>query len=272
MDSIQPHTILVLLEHGRNVTYLHVACLALWVFECLITLDKEVTHIWGSPRWSVVKVLYIIVRYSTYVDASLNIVVQCVPSLSPKACKSLYYAIIWLLVVGMTAAEIILTLRVWAVWQKKKVITIVLTVYLIGITVPSLVLSVFIGRSLTFDLQLDIGRIGGCIVTGGKVELEVATWILLLAYDTIMMLLMLPPAYDAYKRGGKSTLANVVIRDGIIYYVYLFVVSLVNIVVLLKISPDYFSLLSVISRVIHSSLCCRVVLNIRERMGKSSLP
>ncbi|KAF8999610.1 hypothetical protein BDQ17DRAFT_1360692 [Cyathus striatus] len=263
MESLA-QTILVLLEHMQNVTYLHVASLALWVFEHLITLDKEVTYIWGSSHWSVVKVLYVFVRYSTYVDATLNIVVQCFPSLSSKTCKSIYYAIIWFLVTGMTAAEIILTLRVWAVWQKTKIITIVLTLYFIGTLVPVWVNDGILGRSLTFNLQ-DLLHVGGCLATSGRIALEASTWGLLLAYDTIMMLLMLPPAYDAFRRGGKSTMASTVIRDGIIYYIYLFVVSLVNMVVLLKLSPDYFSLLAILGRVIHSALSCRVVLNIREQ-------
>ncbi|KAF8989708.1 hypothetical protein BDQ17DRAFT_421948 [Cyathus striatus] len=80
-----------------------------------------------------------------------------------------------------------------------------------------------------------------------------------------MMLLMLPPAYNAYKRGCKSTMANTAIRDGIIYYIYLFVVCLVNVVGLSKLSPDYFSMLAILGRVIHSTLTCRVVLNIREQ-------
>ncbi|KAF8999611.1 hypothetical protein BDQ17DRAFT_1328148 [Cyathus striatus] len=75
MESLAP-TILVLLEHMKIITYLHVASLTLWVFEQFITLDKEVIYIWKSPHWSIVKVLYVFVRYSTYVDASLNIVGQ----------------------------------------------------------------------------------------------------------------------------------------------------------------------------------------------------
>ncbi|KAF8989707.1 hypothetical protein BDQ17DRAFT_1434259 [Cyathus striatus] len=104
MESL-PQTALVSLGHMQNVAYFHVASFALWVFEHLITLDKEITYIWGSPQWSIVKVLYVFVRYNAYVDASLNVVVQCFPSLSSNTCKSLYYAIIWSLVTGMTAAE-----------------------------------------------------------------------------------------------------------------------------------------------------------------------
>ncbi|KAF8999658.1 hypothetical protein BDQ17DRAFT_1427677 [Cyathus striatus] len=164
------------------------------VFEHLITFDKEVTYIWQSPRWSAVKVLYIFVRYGTYVDVSLDIVVQCFPSLSSKICKLLYYVIICFLVTGMTAAEAILTLRVW---------------YRIDCMGHRRIL----GKSVAFDLQ-DLLLIGGCIATGGRISLEASTWGLLLAYDTIMMVLMLPPAYYAYQRGGKSTMTNTVIRDG----------------------------------------------------------
>ncbi|KAF9000847.1 hypothetical protein BDQ17DRAFT_1542986, partial [Cyathus striatus] len=259
--DLPPQTIVVLLEHMQNVTYFHVASLALWVFEHLITMNMEVTYIWGSPRWSVVKVLYVYVRYSTYVDALLNIMVQCLPSLSSNSCKSLYYATIGFLTTGIIVTEIILTLRVWAVWKKTKTMTIILTVYFIGAVVPGLVIAALLAKSLAFDLQ-DVIQIRGCLLTNGRIAMEATIWGLILAYDTVMMLLLLPPAYNAFRSGGRSTLANVVIRDGIIYYIYLFIATLVNMVLVLNLTPDYFALLATFARVIYSALSCRIILNI----------
>ncbi|KAF8991937.1 hypothetical protein BDQ17DRAFT_244332 [Cyathus striatus] len=84
-----------------------------------------------------------------------------------------------------------------------------------------------------------------------------------------MLLLLLPAAYRAFKLGGKSTLVTAVIREGIFFYIYLFIVTLVNLVVLLKLSPDYFALLPVFSRVVQSALSCRVVLHVREKADTS---
>ncbi|KAF8990287.1 hypothetical protein BDQ17DRAFT_1414103 [Cyathus striatus] len=267
MDSIT-QAIPGLLEHNQNVTYLHVASLALWVFEYLITMDMEIEYIWKSPHWSVVKVLYLAVRYGTYLDSCLNIVVQLFPSLSSISCKSLYNVTIWSIAIGMTTSEIILTFRVWAVWQKTRTMAIILTMFFIGILIPLYVNVGILGSSLTFAFQ-DLPIISGCLVSSARITLEEAMWGVLLSYDTVMMLFMLPPAYKAFITGGKTSMTKIVIRDGIIYYIYIFVLTLVNMVVQLKLSPDYFSLFTPIWRVVHSALCCRVVLNIREQGWKT---
>ncbi|KAF8990286.1 hypothetical protein BDQ17DRAFT_387250 [Cyathus striatus] len=264
MSSLGQTTIVVtLLEHMHNVTYLHVASLALWVFEHFITMDMEISYIWGSSHWSVVQIMYLIVRYSAYLDITLNVAVQCFPILSAKSCKSLYSAIMWILLPGMTAVEVILTLRVWAVWKKSRNMGILLAVSFFSVVISSWANGGVLVNSITFDAQEFFIR--GCLVTNGRVAMEAAIWGILLAYDTLMMLLLLPPAYNAFRRGGKSTLANIVIRDGIIYYIYLFVASLVNMIVVIKLSPDYFALLATFGRAIYSAISCRIVLNIREQ-------
>ncbi|KAF8982223.1 hypothetical protein BDQ17DRAFT_1336974 [Cyathus striatus] len=57
-----------------NILQLQVASFALWVFEHLNTMDMEVAYIWKSPNWTVVKALYVFVRYGTYLDSFMNIV------------------------------------------------------------------------------------------------------------------------------------------------------------------------------------------------------
>ncbi|KAF9007875.1 hypothetical protein BDQ17DRAFT_1350147 [Cyathus striatus] len=203
-----------------------------------------VAYIWASPHWSVIKVLYIFVRYSTFVDAILNVLVQCSPALTSEKCKVLYRAI--------TTLAVILTLRVWAVWKR--------TLWICD----GLLLN-----SLGFELQSAFHFVG-CLVTHGNIVLEAITWGILLGYDTVMMVLMLPIAFRALKMGGRSTLANAVIRDGVIFYIFLFAISLVNMVALLTLTPDYFALLAAIGRVIHSALSCRVVLHAREQGWNTS--
>ncbi|THU87070.1 hypothetical protein K435DRAFT_804607 [Dendrothele bispora CBS 962.96] len=57
--------------------YIKVACLTLLVpfntYDTLITLGLECTYIW-KRRWSVVKVLYIYNRYSTFIDTVISVV------------------------------------------------------------------------------------------------------------------------------------------------------------------------------------------------------
>jgi len=70
---------------------------------------------------------------------------------------------------------------------------------------------------------------------------------------------------SAYRSGGDSQFYRVVYSDGIIYYIYLFGLSLFNTIIILKLPSDYVNLLVMMERVIHSVLACRVVLHIREQ-------
>ncbi|KAF8977661.1 hypothetical protein BDQ17DRAFT_1339118 [Cyathus striatus] len=88
--------LLTLLQHMQIISYFHVASLALWVFEHSITMHLEISYIWRSSHWSIVQIMYLVVRYGAYIDISLNVVVQCFPSLSVRS---------WILLPGMTAVE-----------------------------------------------------------------------------------------------------------------------------------------------------------------------
>ncbi|KAF8975948.1 hypothetical protein BDQ17DRAFT_234813 [Cyathus striatus] len=95
------------------------------------------------------------------------------------------------------------------------------------------------------------------------------TWSVLLAYQTVMLLLMLPAAFTAFKLGGRSNMTNIVIRDGIIYYIYLIFLSLVGLVVM-SLVPEYFAVLALYEMVTYAALSCRVILHIREQPANNS--
>ncbi|KAF5346206.1 hypothetical protein D9756_011134 [Leucocoprinus leucothites] len=58
---------------------------------------------------------------------------------------------------------------------------------------------------------------------------------------------------------------KVVYGEGIMYYVYLVSLSMINVVVILKLPPEYLALLSSPMRSIHAILACRVVLHTRQQ-------
>ncbi|KAF8987646.1 hypothetical protein BDQ17DRAFT_1370875 [Cyathus striatus] len=71
------------------------------------------------------------------------------------------------------------------------------------------------------------------------------------------------------KYGGQSHLTRVVYRDGAVYYIYIFIFSLANITVGLKL-PQYAVLLAIPQRAVHSVLACRVVLHVRKQALRDS--
>ncbi|KAJ7583213.1 hypothetical protein C8J56DRAFT_1028249 [Mycena floridula] len=238
------------------------------LYEYCITFDLEWQYIWKA-KFNLMKALYLIQRYMPLIDSvALEIHILFNPGPigpSPKFCQVVFPLRAAMYIVGIAVSEVILTLRVWAVWHRDKRLTIGLPIFY-GVTwISSFVsLAVFLS-TLTYapPVRFDVG----CVVSDGN-SVVFLCWIVLLAYDAGILCLMAIKAYQAYKSSGDSGLYNVIYRDGIIYYVYLFILSATNIVVILTFSRDLASLLAGLERVIHASLTSRVVLHIREQAGR----
>ncbi|KAF9010803.1 hypothetical protein BDQ17DRAFT_944479 [Cyathus striatus] len=107
---------------------------------------------------------------------------------------------------------------------------------------PNFILASVFARSLRFELQ-DVLQTQGCLPTEGRNDVLIMIWSLLLVYNTgifkinqptrlitfnseVNLGTMLIPAYDYYKYrrqyGRTSNLVQMVLRDGIMHYIYLF--------------------------------------------------
>ncbi|KAF7761675.1 hypothetical protein Agabi119p4_9667 [Agaricus bisporus var. burnettii] len=65
------------------------------------------------------------------------------------------------------------------------------------------------------------------------------------------------------KAGGDSHLLRTVYGDGVSFYIYLVVLSVINLIVIFRFT-DFVTLLVMLQGTIHSVLACRVVLHIRH--------
>ncbi|KAF8996795.1 hypothetical protein BDQ17DRAFT_903816 [Cyathus striatus] len=232
------------------------------LYEYFITLDLEIKYIWNS-RWTYIKIIYLTTRYLPFFDTSLVLWKHLYPHLSANDCHNLFMIIVWFFLIGMSIAEVIFTVRVWAVWGKNKWSTYFLPIFYLACWTPGYVI---LGRAVItakFDIQDLIPR--GCLATGGVDTLGISTaWAILLVYDIVIMILMLVPAVNAFKWNGTSQLTRVMYRDGIIYYIFLIILSLSNVLTGLAFSPDYITIVVLTGRVVRASLACRVVVHLRE--------
>ncbi|KAF8996822.1 hypothetical protein BDQ17DRAFT_1284323 [Cyathus striatus] len=165
--------------------------------------------------------------------------------------------------VGMSITEVIFTVRVWAVLGRSRRSTFLLPIFFIMCWLPAYVIVVQAVSTAKFKSQDLIPR--GCLVTDkiSTIRISVA-WGILLVYDMVIMTCMLIPAVNAFKQNGMSQLTSTMYRDGIIYYIFLFILSLANLIINVTMPPDYFDLVVFTGRVIRANLACRVVLHLRE--------
>ncbi|RDB18309.1 hypothetical protein Hypma_000490 [Hypsizygus marmoreus] len=244
----------------QHVKYTNVASFALLLFDYFETLEMEVELIWKS-RWGLGKVLFLLARYPTFVDVPLVLYYAMAPNISHEACKRIYDAASWATAFGIGVAEAILILRTYALWGNNRKLLIFLLVLYVAIYIPVIVILVFFLRSLKYGAP-PLPTVPGCYPTEGSIILF-ADFALLMANETIVMILTLYVGVKRF-RHSRSRLVITLYRDGIYYFVYLFLISAGNIIVLVAGPPEYVDLLNTFQRVMHSLLSTRILLHVRE--------
>ncbi|KAG7091625.1 hypothetical protein E1B28_010644 [Marasmius oreades] len=262
--------------------YLFAAGEALFIYDVLLNLDVEIEYIWAvlSPRKRPVKItavlfslMYLVQRYLPLFDQIILNQYFILGASTKRACMITYAMCGWVSLAGISLSEIILVIRIWAVWGWKPLIGVILVVISVAGGIPGIF---FLSRFLNgiqypeLDIPGVSEQLQRCFYMTTNKEI-VVTWILLMVYDMVGFILMAIPGISAYRSSGSSNLVKVVYRDGVIYYALIFMISLINVIVILILSPDLRLLLSGFERVLHSILASRVILHIRKMASQDNI-
>ncbi|KAJ3510645.1 hypothetical protein NLJ89_g4555 [Agrocybe chaxingu] len=247
-----------------------VAATVIFLWDYLLTVGMEVEHIWPG-RWTVVKVIFLIQRYVPFFDIMwFGMHVSFGSNMSEATCYRLNDVGKPLGMIGLLASEIVLCFRVWAVWNRNKVMTFVLPILFAGCWVPPIVFLVIFTKSVVFT---EIAPpFLGCVVLSAD-QIIALSWVFLVIWDALILMLMLVPALKALKYSGHTALFRTVYGEGIIYYFYLFVISLVNLLLNRNASIDvpYRFLAVAMLRSLHAVLTSRALLHIRAQIKRGQL-
>ncbi|XP_006460421.1 hypothetical protein AGABI2DRAFT_177985 [Agaricus bisporus var. bisporus H97] len=213
-----------------------VASVTIMALDWLLTMDMEVSLMWRG-RWNVTKVLYFLTRYLPFIDTSVVMYRQFGTVLSPSLCRITYEYAAWTFIIGMGCAELILSLRTYAVWNKDKRLLIGLPLLFISTwTVGFIVLGFYLSRT-THGVS-PVPQLLGCIMVDESSILS-ACYIVLMIFDACVLALMAIRGISALRSGGDSQFMRVVYSDGIIYYVYLSALSIFNTVIILRLPARF---------------------------------
>jgi len=234
-------------------------------FDHFLTIADEVEYIWKG-EWSLVTFLYLFTKYFAIFDTIFVFLIKYLRGPSPIACLVLWHCTSWSYLIGLNVAEAIFTKRTLALWTDKPWLgrlywgSLVLGLPVGGWLVERVVLSVQFSRSPNLELY------SGCFTTHESKGLWIAyAW--LLAYETILFLLTVPKVrYRKEDREhlGRKPLSYVIYRDGFQFYVYLLIVSIINIVGILTLKGGLAVSLTRIHRTLHAILSARLVINLRK--------
>ncbi|PPQ70038.1 hypothetical protein CVT24_003805 [Panaeolus cyanescens] len=248
------------------VTSFDLIAISIYMFDWLATFEMEVELVWKS-NWNFMKVLFLLQRYLPFVDSTgLILYIKFGSNLNTVTCKRLYTASGYMMATGTALAELILTLRVWAVWHRDRKLMVLLPMLYVGCWAPIMYFMYRFLTSLQFvtlpgSLHYVLGT--DCFIVEAD-RIFAMVWVMLMVLQACILILMLIPGYHAYRAGGDSALYNTIYRDGSIYYLYLFALSTINIIVIRVLPHGYENLFTGIERCVHSMLSSRVLLHIRS--------
>ncbi|PFH51270.1 hypothetical protein AMATHDRAFT_59257 [Amanita thiersii Skay4041] len=264
MDENQMPNVIRTLRHAQVASYADVAAMVLLIFDISLTFSLEVKYVWQS-HWSIIKVMYLIMRYVPFFTMTCVILID-VPGRSPETCSKLMDLCCYGVLIAIFAAEAILTLRLWAIYLRNRRVGVLLFVAYFGMMITIFIVVPQLLDLVKFaSLSSPNGQI--CYIASADKKL-VFFWFVWAGYDAFQCTLLAYKAYKAFKHGGRSRLVKLLYRDGILYYIFMMVMSMLCMVLALLLPVEYLRLTAEPTHIIHTALTARIVLHVRLLMAQ----
>jgi len=249
--------------------YAIVSGCAIFIYDYILTLHLEVKLIWFS-RWTYTKVLYLLVRYTTFAYMVSLLYVLFVPNHSSETCKTTFTVSVSLQVTLMSLADIILAIRTWVVWNLSRTAGITLAILVIIDVAARLPLVVLFLQSLEFSPLPHHGYMGCFLVKG--IRIVWTNFALMFMLQAGVLTVVAASAFRSYLRGLNSELWNVIHKEGIMFYVYVLCFTGFNLVLSATLPLDLSFMFAPAEVFVYSALTTRIVLSIREIGNREPAP
>jgi len=241
--------------------YFNVVSLAVLVYDYLITFSGEVQHIWGHS-FSPITLVFLLTRYLPFVDSTLLFVHEYLNLSSVRTYSILFKLQVWFVTIGTALAAVVLVLRTCAIYRNKRRIIICLTI-LYALIVIAAIYSI---QNFLTSLQFARGHqtVGGSFFVASANKGIFVGYASLLAFETLVLFMTI---LKAKSQRNESRLYRTLYRDSLQFYIYIFAVSLCNLLLLAFAPGEAKLLLTQFLRVAYSIFLGRIILNIRDAMA-----
>ncbi|KAI0324075.1 hypothetical protein GY45DRAFT_1289475 [Cubamyces sp. BRFM 1775] len=274
---------LVLIPAHLRTVFSIVAALTCVVLDVAETLGEEVALVWPS-QMSTMKMIFFLNRYMPFVDISLAVYRESLPFStyppepyravflgvhSPKVCSVLWPITVALYPLGSIISEVILMVRTLAIWNFHKIVWGLMIAVGFGIVIPFVSVIQQYFRNLHYPSR-SVLEYTGCVASIS----DSVGWVFyasIIVSETTVVVLTLLKLYTM--KGSRSTLPRLfrtMYRDGTCFYCALLCISVANLLCMRLAPVEMSSALQLPHRAIHSTLCSRVLLNLRAAAAGSS--
>ncbi|KAJ7044800.1 hypothetical protein C8F04DRAFT_1250055 [Mycena alexandri] len=260
--------------------YVLYAISALLVYELIVTFDEEVERVW-SLRWRLPKLIFMFNRYITRGLLILQYIVGGYPGTSERFCEIYAY---WQVIpprLAILAAQAIMIIRLWAIYNNsRKMLCTLIVLYVLEVAAVVLCMAVATvntqGASQPRPLGCGLEPLSPMLR-----EYASGTWIAPVCFELVTLLMTLvkvfPPLPSHFL--GKANIMkglsittrernptlNMLARDSIIYFAFIFTFTLANAVIYeTSFSSYYRSILLGPTSAISCIAVSRMIINIRS--------
>jgi len=251
---------------GLSVSnYCTVAFVTLLCYDYFLTFGREVEFIW-KEGFNKGKVLFFFNRYvpildliglmNSYVNRSIH------DPDGKKFCSPFFHIDSWVGFCSIFAVNLLLLLRTYAIWRKSKVILVGLS------TLLALCMMATAGAAIYADVVVQSfpvpGNVRPCVTGFDNTDVLYAIWVSSIVWDTTILVLSLVKIVPlSHTKVIGARVVGLLIKDGVLYFAVLFLVSIGNVIVLELAPPALKIMLFTFYRVMLSILGSRIILNLR---------
>ncbi|KAF8973278.1 hypothetical protein BDZ97DRAFT_673996 [Flammula alnicola] len=235
----------------------HTSNYVMLVYDHMLTFGEEVEKMWSRP-FTLPTLLFYLNRYVTHMQ---YIVIQ-VAFHETTWCRR-YVKFAGASTASLVAvAELIMILRVYALYMGNKYILAFLLALLSGQVIVS-------GWAVHNGMQVpQPPGFPGCVLTG-KNSFFAALWGAPLVTDTCIFILTLWRTVRYMRKHGRMTVMQIMLRDGTLYFMAIFGVNLMNTLIYFLALGDLKAVGASFSQILTSIMISRLQLNIRYSMPSS---
>jgi len=248
--------------------FLLVASLTAVTWDILTTLSEELSLVWSTKRL-LGKVIYSAIRYPILLEGVIWLFYTYDRDMEFRFCRLTGVLDMYTTLIFIMPVQVLMVFKTIALWNQSRRIKILLFIALgvsVAVIAESLItLSISIICELLVSIYIDQRNLG-CGLETLSVYKIIPAFATLMVFDTLVIVLTLIRHTKSF-RNDQNMLLNVLIRDGLAYYVTMFVVGIANLSAFIVLPAEKrgqgFILLPVM-RATMSILGGRIVLNVRR--------
>uniref|UniRef100_A0A0W0G7E6 DUF6533 domain-containing protein n=1 Tax=Moniliophthora roreri TaxID=221103 RepID=A0A0W0G7E6_MONRR len=247
----------------RVIIFIECASLALLVYDYLLTSGQEIGLVWRDSPWNLGRVLFFLTRYLGFVGAFLSLYVDTARSLTLPGCAKLTQVTVFVIMGEMFVAEVILTLRVWALWRRKRIVTLILLGSCTALVATGIWQVTRIHLSQNDQGEVLHATFRVCPPYYGSASS--LGFIILVAYESAVQ------AWGSlWRQPESSILVRVFFTDGLCTNFSILSFCIANAIIRYRHSSVYVNLLTSLLPTVHSILTSRMMLNLKESAIRSA--